>query len=280
MTDNPYAAPAEPSLGERVTYKFDPTQRTIRDAEGRAIAGSWVEDGPERSVPWQGSMAELLALGKHAVDDAAAAASDESGYSVEVQVTASGAGMAEATVTTQNYRWEADPTEEEEGGGEGGEGGEGGSDAEEDFANGAKITVTCTYVEEPLVNHPTIGVPVDAFTKEACVLYANGASMADPLGPGTIFDALKANPCKLVEKMTSGITSYMAPRFQVTLEKKTSSPPSGATGSPRRSIGGFTPPGGAELMGTGYTWDSETKVASITYISSGPGGFDKDIYPS
>ena len=182
------------------------------------------------------------------------------------------------TLRTQGYTFVEDDSGAEDPGG-GGEGG-GGETAEQDFANGAKMTVACTYVEESLLNHPTLSAGVSQVTKEACLMFANGASMAEPFGNGTIYDALKAGAGPLVEKFTSGITTYMAPRFTVTLEKRTSSAPTASTGKPVGSIGGFTPPGGAQLMGTGYSWDKNTGVATITYVSSGPGGFDKDIYPS
>lgn len=277
-----YGTAVAVTVGEQRVYKYDPTKSTPTDSEGNKKSGTWQESGVEITVPWCGPWEALLEAAQAAVSAHEGAATGSSATYCEATVTAKEAGQAEMTLRTQGYTFVEDDSGAEDPGG-GGEGG-GGETAEADFANGAKMTVACTYVEESLLNHPKLAQGASQETKEACLMFANGASMAEPFGRGTLYDALARGAwmgnSKLVEKFTSGITTYMAPRFTVTLEKRTSSAPTGSTGKPVGSIGGFTPPGGAQLMGTGYSWDKNTGVATITYVSSGPGGFDKDIYPS
>ena len=273
-----YGTAAAVTVGEQRVYKYDPTKSNPTGEDGKPKSGSWHETGPEVTVPWCGPWEALLAAAQAAVGAHESAGTGTAGTYCEATVTAKEAGQAEMTLRTQGYTFIEEENEEEDP--EGGGSGESGEYTEDDFANGAKMTVACTYVEESLLNHPTLGANVSQVTKEACLLFANGASMAEPFGNGTLYDALKAGAGPLVEKFTSGITTYMAPRFTVTLEKKVKSAPTASTGKPVGSIGGFTPPGGCELMGTGYSWDKSTGVATITYVSSGPGGFDKDIYPS
>lgn len=277
-----YGTAAAVTVGEQRVYKYDPTKSTPTGDDGKPKSGSWQETGPEVTVPWCGPWEALLAAAQAAVGAHESAGTGTAGTYCEATVTAKEAGQAEMSLRTQGYTFIEEENEEEDP--DAGGSGESGEYTEDDFANGAKMTVACTYVEESLLNHPKLAAGASQETKEACLMFANGASMAEPFGRGTLYDALARGAWqgnnKLVEKFTSGITTYMAPRFTVTLEKKTGSAPTASTGKPVGSIGGFTPPGGAQLMGTGYSWDKNTGVATITYVSSGPGGFDKDIYPS
>lgn len=141
---------------------------------------------------------------------------------------------------------------------------------------------SCTLVETSILNSP-VAKKITQEGLEALQLVMRGKDMMTYKMPSgkTLYQIITNDPAAdevYIEYINKGIETYMDPRFEVTFERRCSTPPEHMLQSIRDKIAGVELVSDADWMVTGVNWNRSTKVAQITYTSSGPGGWNKNLY--